>query len=194
MSFTPQILTVNHERIKSVIDEYKQRTDEVNQSLEKINDFLELTLTDEEIKDLINSGQNLFDTKIKKPFPDADLDFNLQSVGKVNQYHDALEELEKITSLRYQKYITPENGKFIFSEKAEKQIRESCTVRTINQKQNEVLKMAKDVCKVMNEAVAKGYYSFTPYAGLSSIPFIREANEAGAKGFIPNVSHIREIT
>ena len=156
-NFKPTLLYVDEKYKTSLTDAYYLNIKQNNTLIEVCENLLKRTLTDKEIltaiKNPLDFAESVKDTiRSKFQFPESDQDFNLRALGLT---FDNLNVCLNIPSKEEYKYIIDGN-KLTPEPKYLKLIDAKCNVYTRNQKQNQALKIAKNLTKSAHDLIELG--------------------------------------
>lgn len=187
--FTPVLMYVNHEKIDGEMKNAKEHAERINSGLAQLEKFLEKDLTDQEKIQLLENGPGYLHEKLKEQFqfPNATDQFNLEAMGKVEEYTRMKHLTSNIHAAFHAYDFEVNDGEVVLSENGSEAIIEKNTHSTQNDAQSEAFKLAEKLVKDLNKAKDKEW--ITRYDLEQVKRSIKIINLDGQK-FVPNYSNI----
>lgn len=163
--FERQFIWRDEKRIEGTVADYKRSVDRVNAMFPKVEKAVGRKLSDEEKVDLAHYKAEAVLKMLRPnfPFPNADDEFNLNALGLKIQ--PLLQELRELPGIVCPTKI--HDGQLDIADNFIAEITESNTYYTQNKKQNEALKLGKDLIELLNKAEKMGLTD--KYFGLKRI-------------------------
>lgn len=157
--FTPVLMYVDHEKIDVLMKSAKETEERINNGLSQLETFLGNEIDDQERLSLLKNGGAYLHQKIKEQFqfPNASDQFNLESMGKVEEYEQMKKVLSNIWAAFQSFNFAVEDGKVFLSEEGKEAIITKNTHSTQNDAQTQAFKLAEKLSKDLNKAVEKNW-------------------------------------
>ena len=190
--FTPVLMYVDHERIDATLKSAKEHAERINRGLSQIEDLLETELSDQEKLELLQNGFPYLQQRIKEQFqfPKAPDQFNLESMGKVQEFEQSKSTMSQICAA-FQAYdYTVEAGTIVLTSEGNEAITEKNTHYTKNEAQTDAFKLAEKLVKDLNKAKDREW--ITRYDVEAVRKGIKIIDESGGK-FVPHYRNISNL-
>lgn len=157
--FTPELMYVDQKRIDALIKSADDFTEKINSRFRIVESLLEETLPDKELLRLAKEGIPFLNEKLKDSFQfkNASMEFNLEAMGKTQEYEAVRKTLMNSTGFITAYDFEILKGTTKLTNKGQKAIVESNTHCTKNEAQNRALKLAERMVKNLNEAMKEGW-------------------------------------
>lgn len=187
--FKPILISTDKEGIANRLKSAHGIAEQLNQRLGNLEEFLGHDLKEKEKLDILKKGRGSFIKLLKKQFkfPNATDEFNLQALGKENEFESVSRTMSNVISLFVAYDFELIDGKVKLSEEGQLAIEKDCKTYTSNEKQNEIFKLATDLCENLNVMHSKSFLDVSNmYQIERPIKLIRLSKEPGQKKFIPD--------
>lgn len=194
--FTPVLMYVDHERIDASTKSANEFAEKINTRFRLVEDLLDKKLQDEYLLRLAKEGIKFLDGELAKlfQFKNATKQFNLEAMGKVQEYENAKKALMNFTGFITAYDFEIKEGVAKLSSKGEKAIIEMNTHYTKNDAQNEALELAKSMVKDLNKGIDLNLIQGANKTDIMrGNPLVKVAERS--RDFVPNfvnISRVRE--
>jgi len=190
--FTPVLMYVDHERIDLQMKSAKEFSDKINSKFREVEEFLDQKLDDDQLLILASRGILYVDELLneKFQFKNATKEFNLEALGKAEDYKELEVSLRGSTSWITAYDFAILDGKAFLSEEGKDAIVRENTQYTKNDAQSEAFKLAERMVKDLNKAVKKEWIKSVDFQDVKRGNILVN-NEAGK--FLPHYRNIQSM-
>lgn len=179
--FKPVLMYVDQKKIDTLLKIASDTANTINSRLEAAKEFLDEDLTDEDLHRLASEGMGYVDERLQSrfQFPKAGKNFNLEALGLLDGY-TKLEQLfaKGATARMYaSRNYEVQDGAVRLSEAGMEEIEKKHTHYTMNQAQNENLKLAQSLCENLNKAMdLKRISIYSRHSIVQACPLLKQGN------------------
>ena len=178
-------LDFDEERYNKSLATAEDKAVEYNDKLERVSEFLDMQLTAKDVVSILSNPMQFVDSYLTPAFqfPQASKEFNLQSMGRLEEYNTLVGVVQGLGLALWNSYgFDYVKGAVVVPEQAKEVIRERFTRYTQSDKQNDVYHEALKVAEGLNNLIDAGVLDRMRANKISnSFPMLTVVNDG--KGF-----------
>ena len=179
------LLDFDEERYEKNINAAEAKANEYNDKIGLISEFLDMELSSKDVVSILSNPMEFVDSFLSPAFqfPNASKEFNLESMGRLNEYNGLSDGVQGLGLALWNSYgFDWVGGAVVVPDSAKDVIRERFTRYTKSDKQNEIYHEVLKVAEGLNKLIDMGVLDRMRANKISnSFPMLTVVNDG--KGF-----------